>query len=187
MPAIEEIEPDVEDPDPGRPGTTLPSWPTVREERRNRRIRAGALLAIGCFVVAGLLGAYGVHAERISATGSEGLEVELTYPSRARPALAVPYELQITRAGGFDGPIEVSTSTSYLEMFDENGRNPEPAESTTDAETTTWTFDPPAGDTLVIWLDTRIEPGVQWRRTGTTRVRTGDDEATLRYTTWIFP
>jgi len=72
-------------------------------------------------------------------------------------------------------------------MFDENGRNPEPKESTTDGDSTIWTFDPPPGDTLVVWLDSRVEPGVQWRRSATTRVRTGDHEATLRYTTWIFP
>jgi hypothetical protein len=81
----------------------------------------------------------------------------------------------------------VATTTSYLEMFDENGRNPEPAESTTDGARTIWTFDPPEGDTLVVWLDTRVEPGVQWRRRATTTVSTGAESVSVEYTTWILP
>jgi hypothetical protein len=139
------------------------------------------------FVLAGLAGAYGVHSSHVGGGAPGGLRADLTYAGRARPALAVPYELRITRPGGFEGQIEVTTTTSYLQMFDENGRSPEPADSTTDAGTTTWTFDPPPGDTLVVWLDTRVEPGVQWRRSATTEVRHQGDEITLRYTTWIFP
>lgn len=167
--------------------TTLPLVPDLRAERRNRVVRAGAFAIITLFVLGGLLGLYGVHAAHVGARAPDGLRADLTYPGRARPALAVPYELRITKPGGFDGPIEVSTSTRYLEMFDENGRNPEPSSSTTDGDSTIWTFDPPPGDTLVIWLDTRIEPGVQWRRKATTVVRADDSEVTLRYTTWIFP
>lgn len=167
--------------------TTLPDLPDLSTERRNRTVRAVALALITLFVLGGLSGLYGVHAGHVGAEAPDGLRADLTFPDRARPALAVPYELRITKPGGFDGPIEVSTSTRYLQMFDENGRNPEPASSTTDGDSTIWTFDPPPGDTLVVWLDTRIEPGVQWRRKATTVVRADDSEVTLRYTTWIFP
>lgn len=166
---------------------TVPDLPDVATERRNLHLRSAALTVIALFVLGGLLGLYGVHAATKGAHGQDGLRVELTYPDRARPALAIPYELRISRPGGFDGPIEVSTTTSYLAAFDENGMHPDPASSTADGQETTWTFDPPEGDMLSIWLDTRIEPGVQWRRTASTTVRSAGDEAVLNYTTWIFP
>ncbi|MCU1498475.1 MAG: hypothetical protein JWM47_2428 [Acidimicrobiales bacterium] len=168
-------------------GTTIPDLPDARHERRYRIIRSIALAGILLFVMGGLAGAYGVKTAHVSGGDRDRLHAELTYPGRARPALAVPYELRITRTGGFDGPIEVATTTRYLQMFDENGRSPEPKEVTTDRERTIWSFDPPPGDTLVVWLDTRVEPGVQWRRKATTTVTTGEDQVVLRYTTWIFP
>lgn len=145
------------------------------------------LAVLALFVLAGLAGAFGVSSRTVTAGEPDGLRAELTYASRARAGLAVPFALRIHRPGGFDQPISVTSRTSYLAAFDENGANPDPASSTTDDDTTTWTYDPPDGDTFTVWLDGRVEPGVSWRRRGTTVVRTGDEQVTLTYTTWIFP
>ncbi len=121
-------------------------------------------------------------------TGRDGeLEVRLTRAEVARPALAVPYRLVISRPGGFDEPIEVRVTTSYLEALDENGANPDPDASTTDGDDTIWTFGAPDGDVLTVWLDTRVEPGVQWRREGRTAVVVGTDQVVIDHPLWILP
>jgi hypothetical protein len=167
--------------------STLAEPISIAGERRSWWVRTCALALLFAFALAGLLGVWGVHSATVTATSAGGLTVRVTYPNRTRPALAVPFSIVVTRPGGFDSPIEVATSTHYLAAFDENGTNPAPDRATTDAEHTTWTYDPPPGDTLTVWLDTRIEPGVQWRRRGTTVVRTGGDEVRVHYTSWIFP
>lgn len=168
--------------------TTIPvELPNVASERRARWVRSAVLGGLAVFVLAGLFNVFGVSSGSVSARDPSGLEARLTYARRARAGLAVPFELRIHRPDGFDEPIEVTSSTSYLSAFDENGANPDPESSTTSVDTTTWIFEPPDGDTLTVWLDGRVEPGVQWRRSGTTVVRTGDEYVTLSYTTWVFP
>jgi len=167
--------------------STLPESDLLGGERRSWVIRSVTLCVIALFVLAGLTGLLGVKADSVSARSPNGLSARVTYPRRARPALAIPFKITITKPGGFDGPIDVATTTSYLAAFDENGLNPDPDSATTDASTTTWTFEPPEGDTLVVWLDTRIEPGVQWRRRGTTTVTSGSEKVRLDYTSWILP
>ena len=166
--------------------TTEPSAATTAQERRSRWIRRVGLAAFTGLVVAGLLGVLGVRTTTTS--GADGdLRAELRHARVARPALAVPYHLTIHRQGGFDERIEVRISTEYLEAFDENGRNPEPADSTVDAEETVWEFDPPDGEVLVVWLDTRVEPGVQWRVAGSTTVTVGAQRVVLDHPLWVFP
>lgn len=150
-------------------------------------MRAVALGALALFVAAGLGGAFGVRSGTARAVHPSGLQVVVTYPRVARPGLAVPLSIRISKPGGFDGPIEVAVPTAYLQLFDENGFEPDPAESTADATDTRWTFDPPDGDTLTIWLDTRVEPGVQWRRHGSVRVVADGDALETAFETWIAP
>jgi hypothetical protein len=76
----------------------------------------------------------------------------------------------VRHPGGFDGPITVSTTSKYLDMFDENGFDPSAAKVTATPEEVIWEFDPPPGDTLAVSLDARIEPSVQWGRLGETSV-----------------
>ncbi len=159
---------------------------TLDEERRGRMLRRAGLVLFAVFVAAGLAGVLGVRTSTSTARSGR-IEVDLSHADVARPALAVPYHLTIRREGGFDERIEVRIATTYLEAFDENGRNPEPAESATDRTETIWTFDPPDGDVLTIWLDTRVEPGVQWRIDGWTVVATGDDEVRIDHPIWILP
>jgi hypothetical protein len=64
----------------------------------------------------------------------------------------------------------VATSSKYLDLFDENGFDPELSTTTATPESVIWQFDPPPGDTLAVSLDARIEPSVQWGRQGETSV-----------------
>ncbi len=166
---------------------TVPDVATPTQERRAHRGRRIALAALTVFVLLGLGGVLGVRARTVTATGSEGTEVRLTYPQVTRPALAVPYQLTIIRREGFDERIEVRITHAFLDSFDENGVNPEPAEATTDGGDVVWTFDPPPGQDLTLSLDTRVEPGVQWRRHGRTLVRIGSETIALDHTMWVLP
>jgi hypothetical protein len=159
----------------------------VARERRDQRGRAVALLLLVAFVGAGLVGAFGVRTGTARASAPSGLELRVTHPRVARPALAVDLSIEVRRPGGFDGQIDLTMPTSYLAAFDENGFTPEPDSSTTDARSTTWTFDPPGGEVLTVWLDTRIEPGVQWKREGRATVETGGEVLEVSFTTWIAP
>ena len=99
----------------------------------------------------------------------------------------MPWTLTIERAGGFDGPVVVATTSSYLRSLDSNGVWPEPDSSTSSGDEVVWTFEAPAGEALVVTVDARVEPGVQWRRTASTRVEAGEATADVDYTTWIMP
>ncbi len=167
--------------------TTVPDVADLRAERRSHRIRQVALGLLALLVLLGLTGLLGVRARTVTRTAADGMEVRLTYPQVARPALAVPYELVVSKPGGFPGPIEVRLTLDFLESFDENGVNPEPAEATTDAGDVVWTFDAPTGDNLTLSLDTRVEPGVQWRRRGTVTVTSGLESVSFDHTMWILP
>jgi len=164
--------------------TSVEPDPTAGRRRLMRSITLGLFTL---FVLFGLTGGLGVRTAHKTATGDDGLLVELSYPRVTRPALAVLFEVEVSRPSGFTGQIEVDISSSYLATFDENGTSPEPVEDTDDGEVTTWMFDPPPGDTLVLSLDTRVEPGVQWRRKGEVTVRADGAEATVTFTTWISP
>ena len=171
----------------GERTTTIPrDVPDLATEKRRRTMRRVALGALTLFVLAGLTGALGVRST--STTRRSGpMQVTLVHAVVARPALAVPYRLTITREGGFDETIEVRVSTSYLSAFDENGTQPDPDSATSDADETIWEFEPPDGSVFTVWLDTRIEPSVQWRRGGSTTVTHGDETVTIDHPMWVFP
>jgi hypothetical protein len=169
------------------PSSTLPPPTDVTRERRAWGIRTATLLLVTGFVMAGLVGCFGVTSGEVTARSPGGMTIAVTYPQRTRPALASPFSVEVTRPGGFDAAVEVAITTDYVESFDENGLNPDPDSATTDGEMTTWTFEAPEGDTFTVWLDTRVEPGVQWKRSGTVHVTVGDDDAEAGFTSWIFP
>jgi hypothetical protein len=135
----------------------------------------------------GLTGRLGVHTRTTTARGG-GYELTVTYGQVTRGGLATPWSLEIRHPGGFDGPVTVSTNTKYLDLFDENGFDPEPSSVTATADSVIWTFDEPEGDTLGVSLDARLEPAVQWGRTGVTSVLVDNQPVvTAKYKTWVLP
>ena len=118
---------------------------------------------------------FGVDDDRVAATADDGTRLEVRYPTVSRPALASPFEIIVSRPGGFDGQqIELTVSTAFLNLWDLNGMFPSPAEETADGERQHWTFDPPDGDTLRIVYEARIEPAAQDGEPG--RVAVLDDD-----------
>jgi hypothetical protein len=167
--------------------STAPDVADHATERRSRLIRRIVLAAFTVVVLLGLSSALGVRTRTATADGSAGTRVRVTYPQVARPALAIAFEVEVSRPDGFDDQIEVRLDRAWLESFDENGVLPTPAEEASDGDKVVWTFDPPEGTVFTLALDTRVEPGVQWRRSGTTTVTVGSERIDVGHTMWIFP
>ena len=160
---------------------------------RLARARAGRRLfvaAIAAFIGSGALGLFGVSTSTATASGG-GYELSVDYASRTRSGLASPLKIEIRRPGGFPGDtVELATTSSYLDIFDQNSIEPEPTESTDDGERVFWTFQvPPEGETLSVTLDVRIEPGVQLTtaRATTSVLEEGADAVSVEYRTLVLP
>jgi hypothetical protein len=166
---------------------TAPAEPDLLRARRARRFRR-LFMTLLCGVLAvGLSGYLGVRSRTTTASGG-GYELTVTYGQISRPGLATPWSFEVHHPGGFDGPITVATKNSYLDMFDENGFDPQPSKSTATPDEVIWEFEPPEGDTLAVSLDARIEPGAQWSRGGETSVLVeGEKVVTAKYKTWVMP
>lgn len=146
------------------------------------------MVALCLFLATGLLGLLGVRESMVRAEGG-GYQMEVRYARVTRPGLAVPWSVTVRRPGGFDGPLTVSTTSSYFGLFDENAFEPEPESVTTDAERVIWEFaTPEEGDTIRISLDTRTGPNVQWGDEAVTAVLEGGQPvAQVEYRTWVLP
>ena len=166
---------------------TAKGFPDLRRvvmARSGRRVFV-ALLFI--FLGLGATGVFGSRTGSVSAAG-RGYELTVTYPSVTRPGLAIRYAVRVRHAGGFTGPIELMTSSEYLDLFDENGFDPEPSEITTTAADTIWTFDTFRGDVLTVSFDARTEPARESGRSGTTTLMVqGDRIVSVRYSTKVMP
>jgi hypothetical protein len=130
------------------------------------------VFAVALLVVLGLslTGVYGVRTETIEATGG-GYELSVRYGGTTRPALATPFDIEIRRPGGFDGPVTIAVTADYLAMWDENGLSPSPSAESADGEWEIWEFDPPDGEVLMVSFDARIEPAAQSGERGRVEVR----------------
>ncbi len=157
-----------------------------------RRARAGRrlfFLLLSALLIAALTGVLGVRTGEATGRGG-GYELAVIYPSITRGGLASAVSIEVRRPGGFGGVVVVAMTSSYLDIFDENGLDPDPAVATTDAERVIWTFDPPEElDTMMVSFDARIEPGVQWRRVrGAVQIlEDGRPVATARFRTLVLP
>lgn len=155
-----------------------------------RPLRLVSLGVIGALTIATAIGLLGVRTTAVSATGS-GVSVTVDYAVVTRPGLATPFSVEVAGADGAFLPAEVTVrvSSDYLAIFDDNGMEPQPAASFNTAEWTSWVFDVPEGATsLRVDLDARLEPAVQWARSGAVSVDIdGVEVATVGFTTWVAP
>ena len=102
-------------------------------ELRHRRWRYGittlvltVLMALGVVDALGWWDTYGVDDATVRASGG-GYDLAVRYGTVSRPALATPFEITVTRPGGFSEPITLVVDRSYLQMWDENGLVPAPS------------------------------------------------------------
>ena len=170
--------------------STLPAPQNLRAVRRGRLGRRVFVVALVVFLGLGMLGLYGVRTREAQATGG-GYELTVTYTSVTRPGLATPWSAEIRRSGGFgDELVSLAVSASYFDAFDENGLDPDPAESVNDGERTIWRFDPPPGDVMTVSFDARLQPDIQLTRVkGSASVldSSGAAVATVEFRTLVLP
>jgi hypothetical protein len=171
-----------------------PDTPAGRARMRTRRfttLLTSALLAavIGSAVLDGLdvVEVWGVDTATVTEVGPASTRLTVRYPSVTRPALASPFEIVVTRPGGFEQDVELAVDLHYLELWDLNGIFPSPSEERSDDGRVIWTFDPPEGDTLRVVYEARIEPGIQLEeRQGVVSLLDGGEVAvTTRFTTKV--
>jgi hypothetical protein len=171
--------------------STLLDHKDVRPRRVGYAITTAALTAvIGIALVDGLtpLAIIGVDSATATTRGG-GYELSVTYGEASRPALATPFDIEVVRPGGFEGPIRVAVDQEYLRMWDENGVVPAPAEEGIVDDWVVWEFDPPPGDRLLVSYDARIEPAAQDGRSGSVAILDDDDTvlAEVDFTTRLVP
>lgn len=169
------------------PTSTIPEALPLARLRRARALRRLAFVVIALFLLAAAFGLLGVRSREASASGG-GYDMTVTYAAMSRPGLATPFDIEVTKAGGFPGQVTLAVSGDYLAAFDENGLDPDPTGARADGDFVYWTFDPPEGDVLLVSFDARLEPAVQWKREGTVRlIRQSEALAEIDFTTWVMP
>jgi hypothetical protein len=136
----------------------------------------------------GLAAVGGVSTRTVGAPGG-GYRLTVRYPDVSRPALATPFDITIRHPGGFDSPIRVAVSRSWLGMWDTNAWRPSPASSTGDRANVVMEFDPPDGAVLRVSYDARIQPAQQHGSDGWVSLLDGSGSAvaTVRFHTRIVP
>lgn len=170
--------------------TTLPEPRDERSVRRARDGRRVGLVALSVFVLLGLLGVLGTRTAETSA--SEGpYELTVTYPKVTRSGHAVRFEVEVRRAGGFpaEEPVRLRVLGRYYDLFDENGFSPQPDSETADDTWVVDEFAPPDGDTLLVSVDTRVEPARNRGEDGAVDVldERGQPVVGVRFRTWVVP
>jgi len=168
---------------------TAPETPGIAALRRARLARRVLLCFFGAILALGATGRLGVRTAHASATGG-GYSLKVEYPRVTRPGHAVPLSVEVRKPGGFgDEPIAMRVNTGYFALFDENGVQPAPSTETATGAHLLWEFDPPPGDVLRVYFDTRSGPNRQ-RGTGGVFEVLGPDGApvvTVHVTTTVVP
>ena len=142
---------------------------------------------LALFVLAALTQQLGVRTDTVQATSGD-LEVTVRYADRARGALAVPFTIEVEHAGGFDGPIEVRTSQRYLAIFDDNGFEPDPAESPPRTATSSGPSTRPLATTSPSCSTPASSRACSGREDGSHHGRRPRaSRSRLEYTTWVAP
>ena len=159
-----------------------------RRQRRSRAWRRVGLALMGVVVVAAMLGLLGVRYRSVEATDGQ-TDLSVRYPAIGRPGLGVSWQIEVERSGGFIGDVEMLIDARYFDHLDENGIDPEPAETRSRGDFVVWTFDQPDGDRLVVDLDARIAPTWQMRSHGSVSVlgADGQPEVGVEFESWNLP
>jgi hypothetical protein len=167
---------------------TAPETPGIAGLKRARLARRVLLCFFGAILLLGATGRLGVRTAHASATGG-GYSLKVEYPRVTRPGHAVPLSVEVRKPGGFgDEPIAMRVNTEYFALFDENGVQPAPRAETATGALLLWEFDPPPGDVLRIYFDTRSGPNRQ-RGTGGDVAVVVDDApvVSVHVSTWVMP
>jgi hypothetical protein len=152
--------------------------------------RRGFLALLTVLVVAAFFGVFGVKSRTVSARSRSGaVTLQVHYAQVARAGLDVPFQIEVRRSGGFDRDVVLQVSSSYLDLFDSNGIDPEPDHQTSTASSVLWRFHRPPTDTLTVTVDMQVQKGRHWGRAGSVAVLDPDGHQLARTTfkTWLSP
>jgi hypothetical protein len=169
--------------------STVPDVPPFRRVRRaqwGRRLLLALLVAI---LVAGLIGVLGIRTRTAESSGNE-YDLQVHYASIARPGVAVPFDIQVHRDGGFDAPVTLAVPSSYLSALDAQTPNLEPTSTTSDGDLVLFQFDPPQGDTFGVSWNAEVDPASNMGRKEATISVVGDNGSLavgVSIRTWVLP
>ena len=168
--------------------STDPDWRGLPAVRRARLIRRLLLAVFGTVLLLGATGWLGVRSGEVAASGG-GYDLAVSYPRLTRAGHAVPLWVEVTKAGGFGkDPVMLRMTTDYFTLFDENGVQPAPSAETATGEDLVWEFDPPPGDTLRVYFDTRTGPNRQRGERAEVAVLVEDAPVvSVTFRTWVLP
>lgn len=152
-----------------------------------RVVSVALISALAIVTATGLLGVRTASAER-----SEGsYQLTVHHAAATRPGLATPFDITVSTRDDspLPGEITIRLDSAYMAVFDENGLDPTPVTSYQTGEWLWWTFENPDGrEEIQVSFDARLEPGVQWGRTGSVAVFTGDERLVeVVFRTWVIP
>lgn len=181
---------------PNSLGSAMPSSSTIPEEppehwdRWERRLHLASYIVVATIVLAAGVGLLGVRTGTVVSTGG-GYVLEVLHTELARPGLATPWSAEVSTSDGSALPemVTIGITTSYLAMLDLNGLSPTPSSSFSTEEWTWWSFEVPPGEpSLYVHLDVRLEPAVQWVRSGSAMLEIGGEtKAAVDFATWVLP
>ena len=180
-------------PDPGSPAansSTIPDEPPERWNRWERRFHIASIALVAAIVLAAAIGLLGVRTGMVETSG-DGYVLQVEHTEVSRAGLATPWSAEVSTADGsaLPGMVTVGLTTAYLAMLDLNGLSPTPSSTYSTGQWTWWEFEVPAGrSSLHIELDVRLEPAVQWARSGSAALEIAEDrKASVDFTTWVMP
>jgi hypothetical protein len=127
------------------------------------------ILLLAALVAVAATGFLGVRTGTVT-NSAGGYDLTLRYPEVARAGLDTRWQVRVRHPGGFGKTVELVVTADYFDVFETQGLWPEPSAETRGARYLHWTFDPPAGDTLVVDYDAYIQPASQVGRDGTVAV-----------------
>lgn len=169
------------------------TWPDPAEDSVvwDRRFRWATYLLLAVILIAAAVGLLGVSTTRTTASAN-GYDLTVTHGIVTRPGVATPFMVEVSSSDGAPLParLMVGVTSSYLRMLDDNGMEPLPTGSFNTADTTWWTFDIPSGESsLLVDVDARLEPAVQWGG-GSARAEVwvdGEMVVSTEFSTWVMP
>ncbi|MGC5167083.1 hypothetical protein [Luteimicrobium sp. DT211] len=149
-----------------------------------RRIGTVALLVV---VLAGALNLFGLWTSTTTRTDGDWT-VSVHYARIARAGLDAPWTVTVQHPGGFGDQITLRVTSSYFDIFESQGLDPEPSDETSDGTDDTWTFSAPAGDTFAVSFDAYIQPSSHRGASGRVAVVVdGREVASTPFRTTLLP
>jgi hypothetical protein len=139
-------------------------------------------------VLAGIAGFLGVRTSSSTAVDGE-YELTLQHASIARAGIDVPWQVTVTRQGGYDKELILAVTGDYFDIYETQGFTPDPSAATRDSETLYLTFDAPPGEVFTVSYDAYIQPSSQRGNDGSVSVLGPDGQpmATVDFDTWLWP